>query len=176
MIRFLRIYIPIAMILLALCYSFYHLSSRELIRHAELEDRSLTKLEEQLLYDDFQGFASDLITFANMQEWRFAFDGTNKTALQELSDEFKTLLATKGRYEKIRLLNLQGKELLRVEFHQGRVESIPADALQNKSHRYYLAASKALLKNQIYISPLDLRWGNGKPERWFTAPCKIMAA
>jgi len=163
--RFLRMYLPMAIILLALCYSFYHLSSRDFLNHAELEDISLTQQEQQLLHDDFQGFASDLITFANLQEWRFAFHDANKEEIDELVEEFKILIATKGRYEKIRLLDLKGKELLRVELHQDRAESIPTHKLQDKSHRYYLAACQTLSKNQIYISPLDLNWENGTIER-----------
>ncbi len=165
MIRFLRVYVPIAIILVAICYSYYLLSSRELLEQAKREDISLSKLEQQLLVDDFRSFASDLILFTNMQEWKHAFDSSHPDALGELSDEFKTLLSTKKNYEKIRLLDLHGKELLRVRFHQGRVTETPTHALQDKSHRYYTAASRSLGKNKIYISPLDLNWENGSIEQ-----------
>ncbi len=165
MIRFLRVYLPVAGILIAVCYSYYLLSSRDLLRLAKSEDKSLAKLEQQLLTDEFRGYASDLITFANMQEWNNAFESTNTTATREAAEELKILLSTKKNYEKIRLIDLQGQELLRVHFHQGRVKIIPHDDLPNKEHRYYIAASKALHKNQIYISPLDLNWENGKVER-----------
>jgi len=165
MIRFLRIYIPFAIILMATCYSYYLLVSREVIGHAQMEDASLARLEQQLLADEFRGFASDLLLFANMQEWKKAFDTSGKTALNDLAGEFKTLLATTKRYEKIRLIDLQGKELLRVHFYQERVRIVPDSALQHKSHLYYIAASESLQKNQIYISPMGLNWEHGKLEQ-----------
>ncbi len=161
MIRFLRIYLPLAIILMGICYSYYLLVSRDVTRQAEMEDASLAKLEQQLLEDEFRGFASDLMMFANMQAWKSAFETSGKAALNELADEFKTLLATTKRYEKIRLIDLHGKELLRVHFYQGRVRIVPDSELQHKSHRYYIAASESLHKNQIYISPIDLNWEHG---------------
>jgi len=68
MIRFLRTYVPVAIILIAACYSFYLLVSRDAMIRAQIEDVSLAKLEQQLLSDGFRAIASDLITFANMQE------------------------------------------------------------------------------------------------------------
>jgi PAS domain S-box-containing protein len=165
MMRLLRIYVPLAMLLMVICYSYYLLASRDITRHAELEDASLAKLEQQLLEDEFRGFASDLMMFANMQEWKSAFETSDKTVLNELAYEFKTLLATTKRYEKIRLIDLQGKELLRVEYYQGNVSIIPELELQQKSHRYYIAASESLHKNQIYISPMDLNWEHGTLEQ-----------
>ena len=165
MIRFLRIYVPLAIILVAICYSYYLLVSRDVLEQAKREDVSLAKLEQQLLADDFRSFASDLILFVNMKEWKHVFDDSRPGDLNELSDEFKTLLATKKNYEKIRLLDLHGKEVLRVHFHQSRVSETPTHALQDKSHRYYIAASSSLGKNEIYISPLDLNWENGNIEQ-----------
>lgn len=60
---------------------------------------------------------------------------------------------------------MHGQELLRVHLHQGRVDIVPPEKLQHKAHRYYLAASKSLHQNQIYISPMDLNWENGKVEQ-----------
>ena len=165
MIRFLRMYIPFAIILMAICYSYYLLVSRDVIGHAQLEDVALAKLEQQLLADDFRSFASDLFIFANMQEWNSAFDASGKGALKQLAAEFKSLLESTNRYEKVRLIDLHGQELFRVQYHQGQVSIVPDSQLQHKSHRYYFTASQSLQQNQIYLSPMDLNWEHGKLEQ-----------
>jgi len=165
MIRFLRMYIPFAMMLMAICYSYYLLVSRDVVRQAEMEDAALAKLEQQLLADDFRSFASDLFIFANMQEWNSAFDASGKGAFKQMAAEFKNLLESTNRYEKIRLIDLHGQELFRVESHQGQVSIVPDSQLQHKSHRYYIAASQSLHQNQIYLSPIDLNWEHGKLEQ-----------
>jgi len=165
MIRFLRMYIPFAIIVMAICYFCYLLVSRDIIREAEVEDAALVRLEQQLLADDFRSFASDLFLVANMQEWNSAFDASGKGAFNQLATEFKNLLESTNRYEKFRLMDLHGQELLRVNSHQGQVSIAPDSQLQHKSHRYYFAASRSLHQNQIYISPMDLNWEHGKLEQ-----------
>ncbi len=174
MIRFLRMYIPFAMMLMAICYSYYLLVSRDVVRQAEMEDAALAKLEQQLLADDFRSFASDLFIFANMQEWNSAFDASGKGAFNQLATEFKNLLESTNRYEKIRLIDLHGQELLRVESHQGQVSIVPDSQLQHKSHRYYFTASRSLHQNQIYLSPIDLNWEHGKPVQPFEPAMRLI--
>jgi len=158
-------YIPFAIIVMAICYFCYLLVSRDIIREAEVEDAALVRLEQQLLADDFRSFASDLFLVANMQEWNSAFDASGKGAFNQLATEFKNLLESTNRYEKFRLMDLHGQELLRVNSHQGQVSIAPDSQLQHKSHRYYFAASRSLHQNQIYISPMDLNWEHGKLEQ-----------
>jgi len=162
MVRFLRIFIPAAVTLMAICYSYYLLVSRDVLQHAQMDDASLSKLGQQLLEDEFRSFTSDLITFSNLSEWKNIFGPSKHDSMNELAENFKSLLLTKKSYEQIRLIGLHGKELLRVDFHKGRVKVIPDNELQNKSHRYYIKAAESLHDNQIYISPMDLNRENGK--------------
>jgi len=72
---------------------------------------------------------------------------------------------TKKTYDQIRWLDLNGKELLRVNFNNGQPVSVTADKLQNKANRYYFSDTVKLRKNEVFISPLDLNIENGKIEQ-----------
>ncbi len=153
------------MLLVTLCYSYYSLSSDDLLRQAEMADQSLVRQEKLLLDDQFRFFASDLMTFADMQELKAGFKYSSSTAFNDLAEKFKSLLAVKKYYEKIRLIDLKGRELLRVDYRGGRPILISPEALQDKSRRYYFTESATLKQHQIYISPMDLNFEQGEFEQ-----------
>jgi len=66
--------------------------------------------------------------------------------------------------DQIRLLNLNGKEIVRINMVKGQAVTVPEDQLQDKSKRYYYQAMKKLGKNQLYASDLDLNIENGEIE------------
>lgn len=67
-------------------------------------------------------------------------------------------------YDKVRWLNLEGQERLRVD-HRGDITRIvPQQELQDKSSRYYFTEAIRLPPGGIYVSPLDLNVDHGVVE------------
>ena len=93
---------------------------------------------------------------------------TNETQIQQyvntpgpqyqqiLIEHFKTFLIHKRLYRMVRILDLEGMELIRVEYINGQLKSIPSHLLQDKSHRYYFQESNDFGPGELYISPIDL--------------------
>lgn len=74
----------------------------------------------------------------------------------------KPLLPT---IDHIRLFDLNGLELLRVNLQpDGATSIVPDNSLQDKSDRYYFKELKEILNSEIYLSPIDLNIENGKLE------------
>ena len=73
---------------------------------------------------------------------------------------FKSFSSSKRNYDQIRLLGLDGQELIRVDNNSGIISSIPVKDLQLKKPRYYFQESLALEKGEIFISRLDLNVEN----------------
>ena len=61
--------------------------------------------------------------------------------------------------DQLRLLDLHGREIVRVSFNGGMPTTASADVLQDKSDRYYFKAMQQLQSGQLYISELDLNAG-----------------
>ena len=59
-------------------------------------------------------------------------------------------------------------ERVRVNDHDGQIEMVAANQLQNKGDRYYFKECFALGDRDIFISPLDLNIENGQVERPLT--------
>ncbi|MEG3638226.1 ATP-binding protein [Magnetococcus sp. PR-3] len=76
--------------------------------------------------------------------------------IQALTQHFLAMSQLKGRYDQIRLINLHGDEVIRINYGYGDPVAVTKNTLQSKKHRYYFTESIALNAGQIFISPLDL--------------------
>ena len=79
----------------------------------------------------------------------------------------ETLVATsdiQARYDQIRLIDLEGQELVRVNQSPEGAQPAPQGALQNKFNRYYVQEGLKLSPGQVYLSPLDLNVEHGEIE------------
>ncbi|MGB5444523.1 MAG: diguanylate cyclase, partial [Psychromonas sp.] len=72
-----------------------------------------------------------------------------------------------GRYDQIRLLDLKGKEVLRINQNTTTAYAVSEAQLQQKFSRYYVQEGLQLQANQVYFSPLDLNIEKGEIERPF---------
>jgi len=74
----------------------------------------------------------------------------------ELESQWLAFSNRKKIYDQIRFIDLEGNEVIRVNYKEGGAESVDKSNLQNKKDRYYFKDTISLNKNQIYISKLDL--------------------
>ncbi|MBI4207226.1 MAG: HAMP domain-containing protein [Betaproteobacteria bacterium] len=65
----------------------------------------------------------------------------------------------------VRYLGVDGREIVRVDRRDDRPYTVPPDALQDKSDRYYVHESLEHEPGQVYVSPLDLNLEHGKIEQ-----------
>lgn len=79
-----------------------------------------------------------------------------------ISAEYHNHLQTWPHYFQIRLLSLEGKELLRLDRDARGIFQVASEHLQDKSERYYFKAAKNLSAEEIWLSPLDLNRENGE--------------
>ncbi len=82
----------------------------------------------------------------------------------DLEEFFVQFAAVRPDIYQIRLLDLGGSELLRVNHSGDRLEVVPTGGLQNKSGRYYFRQAVALPSDKTYFSPIDLNVEHGRVE------------
>ncbi len=81
-----------------------------------------------------------------------------------LEEDFLSFSRNRKIYDQIRYLNLEGKEIVRINYNNGQPITILEQDLQTKDDRYYVANTLALEKNDIYWSPFDLNIENRRIE------------
>ena len=84
--------------------------------------------------------------------------------VKRLQQIFESLGTRKTEYLQIRHIDEKGKELVRVDFKDGKARVIPNSELQNKADRYYFTETIKLSQGQVYFSRIDLNQEQGKIE------------
>lgn len=84
---------------------------------------------------------------------------------QQLELTFSGTSLIYGRYDQIRLLDLNGQELIRVNYHAEGPVAVAQTELQNKADRYYVQEGMGLSPGEFYLSPLDLNMEKGAIEK-----------
>ncbi len=82
----------------------------------------------------------------------------------ELQDDLYDWMETHQDYDQIRIIGLDGMEVLRINNEDGVPIFVETEELQNKSNRYYFENAIALDDDYIYLSKIDLNVENDEVE------------
>jgi len=107
---------------------------------------------------------SDLITITQLLKLHTE-DELYANDSDHIADELLAFSEIKGVYDQIRLLDLSGKEFIRINLNEGQPSRAPRKQLQNKSNRYYFKEIVSLSEGEVFISPLDLNVEHGVIEQ-----------
>ena len=121
-------------------------------------------LAYELITRDLERVRSDILYVANQQTIRdFGVDDMDSRKAVEA--ELASFLRFKGSYQQMRLIDGNGKEVVRVDLEGGQVKMVPRDQLQDKKDRYYVYESTQLSDGEIFVSEFDLNQEYGAIER-----------
>ncbi|MGF1725396.1 diguanylate cyclase domain-containing protein [Photobacterium nomapromontoriensis] len=108
---------------------------------------------------------ADLLSLQQIYQIESLPDTESKQRLQQqVGKMLQQVSQRKEIYDQIRYLDINGNEIVRINFKNGQAIVVPQEQLQNKSHRYYFTEALKLQCNKVYISPLDLNIEHGKLE------------
>ncbi len=90
-----------------------------------------------------------------------------------VTTRFKAFASLNAEYDQIRILALNGRELLRINYSDFQATEVGTDELQNKSHRYYFNQILSLPPGYLYVSALDLNIEHMQIERPFKPMLRV---
>ncbi|MDJ0735233.1 MAG: ATP-binding protein [Nostocaceae cyanobacterium] len=173
--NFLFTFVPLSVLLLGGAYYIYQAEIK--IKRTALENNEVRNVELQTLAgtENFKAIESDLLFIATEPNLIAKIDdnhshesGSDKPETHtNLTRTFVSLSKYKKRYDQIRLLDLKGKEIIRVNFNNGEPQIVPDKYLQVKANRYWFRETVKLEAGEIFFSPLDLNVENGEIEQPF---------
>jgi PAS domain S-box-containing protein len=163
--------------LLAVPFVFYHRAEAENnLGLLQAEQERVIKLAAGTIQQEMDAVLSDLRYLSQHNEIRNHLQRDSRGSRLDLATEYLALVRQKRLYDQVRLIGLDGMEVVRVNFNDGR-PAVVADAdLQDKHDRYYFEETLWLSPGQIYVSPLDLNLDEGaidqprKPVMRFATP------
>lgn len=68
-------------------------------------------------------------------------------------------------YDQIRYIDLDGDEIIRINYGANGAYIVPQNELQNKKDRYYFVDTVKLEQDQVFVSPLDLNMEKNQIEQ-----------
>lgn len=132
-------------------------------QHIQTLNRSTVSLIMRGLGDALSNVRGDVLALA--QPWmieQLLAAPDDRSARVRVERFFTALAGARGDYAQIRLIDVRGQEIARVDTVGGVSHVIPVDQLQNKAGRPYVAAVNALAGGRIYVSRFDLNIEHGQ--------------
>lgn len=137
----------------------------------KVQQKALLEGKKQFIESVMGTVVKETALLTDLLEQHKIYELTNQHGIpvdQRHFDKFANTLMIvsqkKEIYDQIRYLDLNGNEVVRINFNNGRAMVVPQEQLQNKEHRYYFKAAEVLNSQRIYISPLDLNMEHGQIE------------
>lgn len=124
------------------------------------EEKTINLLAARLLGSEFSNMIADLIYLKNFYLQNLNH-GNDHLILAENWQDFSELHKN---YDQIRFIDIQGQEVIRINYANDSATIVSKENLQNKAQRYYFRNAIVLNEGQLYVSKLDLNIENGEIE------------
>lgn len=161
--EFMAIFAPLAISLIAIAAMHYYSEYRaKQVTQGDSETLNVD-LVRRTITSDIANVVSDLMFLAERSAQERHLDRAR--ARRNVAREFLVFARNKRIYDHIRFLGTDGRELVRINYADGRSRVIPGKDLQDKSQRYYFREALDTPRGEIYMSPLDLNIEAGEIER-----------
>ncbi|MFM2481618.1 sensor histidine kinase [Celerinatantimonas sp. YJH-8] len=127
-----------------------------------LEQEQLETLEQVIAIINRElGHVRNLTIFVkNSLMVKQALDASKPIDRAILAKQFVNYGSSTNMLTQLRWLNMQGKEIVRINVHDNHVNVVPSAQLQDKGDRYYFQNALYTLPGEVYLSSIDLNIEN----------------
>lgn len=163
--RFAAIWIPlmaVAGIVTWMLYEVQLAAGISVLRAGELSD---VQIAVKSVTTKLSGVRSDLLYLSDRNAFQRWFESEDVAIRDEIAADYLAFMARKQRYDQLRLIDVDGRELVRVNWNAGHPAIVPQEELQNKLDRYYVRDGLAVGRGNVYVSPFDLNVEHGEIEQ-----------
>ncbi|MCB0284099.1 MAG: PAS domain S-box protein [Calditrichaeota bacterium] len=159
--NFFHIFIPLFFLMLVIFAFVYWSNIKAEMIVLKKQEASTTNLQYRQLNSEINSLFKQLQIFMDDSFIEYFLSDQNINLQQDLLH----LSKANTNYDQIRLLDIHGKESLRINFNNGKPFIVPKDQLQDKKDRFYFKILSELGSNYIYVSVLDLNIENNQIEK-----------
>ncbi len=151
-------------VLLAIPFAFYMRAETDNnLRLVQAEQERVIKLAAGAIHQEMDAVLSDLRYLSQHNGIRNYLAHASRSNRLDLAREYLGLAVQKNIYGKIRFIDRQGTEKVRVDFNDGRPAVIPVQDLRDLGGSPYFNHALQLSPGQIYVSPLEPGLAPGAP-------------
>ena len=154
--RFLILFFPVVILIGAILAIIYIIDSAKERVLFETTQQQNVQLQKELIVINLKSIVSDLQVLSSHHELHEFINSENRILLDNISEEFLSFSQSKKIYDQLRLIDIDGMEIIRINYNNGNPAGVPPEKLQNKAKRYYFSDTVKLNRNEIFVSPIDL--------------------
>lgn len=150
--RFLAIWLPSLVILAAVIWAFYAVQKKSAQALLKAAEREAIQISVQASVTESANVRSDLLYLSD--QYTLLDDASRSVAdvHAALAARFSAFAMRKQLYGRLRLLDPQGREVVRVDWNAGTPLGVARERLQDQSRRDYFIAALALQRGEIHVS------------------------
>lgn len=126
-----------------------------------IQEEQLVDVEKTIITNKVNRLASDLLYVTDALE----LGDNSRSDYSTVEAHWLAFSNRKMIYDQIRFIDVDGNEVIRVNYSDTGATLADSDDLQNKADRYYFTEAIGLEKDQIYFSKLDLNMENDQIEQ-----------
>ena len=127
--------------------------------------QEVTQLQARIIESDLQAVMALLLHFAEQKVLLDFLE--NRSTRPEIEAEYLRFSRVSGLFDQMRLIGVNGREIVRINYDDGAPKAVPAGQRQSKRERDYFRHALSLRRGQIYISEFDLNVEYGRIEEPF---------
>jgi signal transduction histidine kinase len=157
------LFFPLILAVNGILYIYYDLEAKSAAETTKERAENIITLQEIKIKSNFKAIATDLLFLANYHQVAEMLDGS-AASLDKLANDFSLFSRGSNLFDQIRLLDITGMEILRINLVEKEPVIVTKNDLQFKGKRYYFQDTIALNKGEVFVSPFDLNIENGKIE------------
>lgn len=162
---YLRIWIPVVLALGTGLWLLYHFELDANMESARASERHVIEQANAAIRSELASMQSDALYLAEHASLQQLLSNGQEGARKQFAKDMLSFARHRGLYDHIRFLDMEGGEVVRVNWQGGRPRQAADLNLQNKSNRYYVRDTLSLKQRAVYISPFDLNIENNEIEQ-----------
>lgn len=161
---FIRIFLLAGAVLTGVITILYNLESYDFLKRTQLQEQHAVDVVKHVVTGEFSTIISDITFLAEQNELQQFFLSNERDDKLSCAHEYAALMDARGVYDQIRFIDLEGNEIVRVNYVNGQATIIDDKEMQNKHNRYYFNDTISLEEGEVFVSPFDLNVEKGAIE------------
>ncbi len=158
------VFLLLASAVAAVMFLLFHVQWGATLSVTRANEEKAAEIARQRAVTELTSVLLDIRYLTQQQFLKRWFDRGDAASLFDLANEYRLFSMKKRVYDQIRLIDLDGREQVRVNWNEGNPEVTPKSRLQDKGDRYYVRETLKLSPDGVYISPFDLNQEKGVVE------------
>ncbi len=130
-----------------------------------LSEQHTVQYAEKTFLDGLHKRSEDIKYLGQQRSIREWANTLSTESIRAVGTDFVAFIKNYSQYDQLRLLDVNGREVVRVDNNANGPVLIPGNKLQDKSGRYYAETVARLSPGDIYMSPIDLNVEYGEIEQ-----------